>query len=113
MRRQQRRTRAGEIESHFSCDRLPHEERTTDNYQSSGNAEQPLSPRPSVGRANANPQGMQAPSRNDEAHAIKQRALAGRQFGSVRMPVEYGEKANQRRGNTQGRTHFEHYGSTK
>jgi len=45
-------------------------------------------------RTDTDPQRVQAPGRNDEAHAIKQRALAGRQFGSVRVPVEYGEKAN-------------------
>ena len=53
-------------------------------------------------RADTDPQRVQAPSRDDEAHAVKQRALAGRQFGSVRVPVEDGEEADQRRGNPKG-----------
>src|ERR1022692_4661502 len=107
------RTRADEIGSHLSCDCLPQKEPTTDGYQPSGYTDEFLSPRPSMDRTDPDPQRVQAPCRNDEAHAIKQRALAGRQFGSVCMPVEYGEEADQRRGNTQGRAHFEHYGSTK
>ena len=59
------------------------------------------------------PKCVQTSGRNDEAHAVKQRALAGRQFGSVRVSVEDGEEANQRRRNTQRRANFEHYGSTK
>ncbi len=78
-----------------------------------GDPQQSLSPRPSVDRADADPQRMQASGRNDEAHAVEQSALAGRQFGSVRMPVEDGEEANQRRRDTQRRAHFEHHRGTE
>ncbi len=63
--------------------------------------------------SNANSHRMQASRRNDEAHAVEQGALPGWQLSSVRVSVEYGEEADQRRGNTEGRTHFEHYGSPK
>src|SRR5208337_748425 len=108
-----RRKGADGIGSHLSCDHLPQKERTTHGYQSSGDPQQLLSPRPSVDRPDTDPQRVQAPSRNDEAHAIKQRALSGRKFGSVRVSMKYGEEANEGRGNPQRRADFEHYSSTE
>ena len=76
-----------------SCERLPHEERATDGDQSSGDAQVTSVPTPAMHRADTDSQRVQAAGCNDETHAVEQRALAGWQFSSMRMPVEYGEES--------------------
>ena len=55
-----------------------------------------------MNRADADPQCVQASGGDHEAHAIQQRALTGRQFGSVRVAVKDGEEADQRSRNPSG-----------
>ena len=56
-----------------------------------------LSPSPSMHCADADSERVQASSSHHESHAVEQRALAGRKFGSVRVAVEDREEPDQRR----------------
>ena len=81
--------------SSASCERLPEEERAAAGDHAAGKAQHFLSPSPAMNRADADPHCVQASGRDDEAQAVEQRALAGRQFGAVRVSVEDGEEADQ------------------
>ena len=70
-------------------------------------AQQVPSPGPAVDGADADAHRMQAPGRDDEAHAVEQRALARRQFGAVRMAVEDREASDHQRRDDQRRPHLE------
>ena len=57
--------------------------------------------------ADADAHRMQAPGRDDETHAVEQRTLARREFGTVRMAVEDREASDDECRDDQRRPHLE------
>jgi hypothetical protein len=73
-----------------------------------GSAQKATAPCPSPELADADTHHMQAPRRHHEAHAVEHGALARRELCPVRVPVEDGERHDQRRRRGQGRPQREH-----
>jgi hypothetical protein len=53
---------------------------------------------------------VQTAGRDDETHAVEERALPRWELGSVRVSMEDGEESDQRGRRGERRTRFEHHG---